>query len=98
MSVVWADASSFSDDEARELAEQGLCILARLIVRAHLRWEVSLAATDPGERSLDNSNADTSPLHRMLPNPGPHGQGLASSVPEVATAGVQVPPYHAEEP
>ena len=58
ISVVWADAGTVSDDEARELLEHGLRILARLIVRAHLRREASLPATNPGERSPDNPNAD----------------------------------------
>ena len=42
------------DAEARELTEQGLRILARLAVRAYLRREASLAATDLGEQCLDN--------------------------------------------
>ena len=58
ISVVWADAGSVSDDEARELIDQGLRILARLIVRAYLRREASLPATNPGGRSPGNSNAD----------------------------------------
>ena len=49
--VVWADAGSTSDAEARELLDQGLRILARLAVRAYLRREASLPASDPGERS-----------------------------------------------
>ncbi len=40
------------------MLNQGLRILARLIVRAYLRREASLPATDPGERSPGNSNAD----------------------------------------
>ena len=56
ISVVWADAAS--KDEARELLDQGLRILARLAVRAYLRQEMSLPASDPGERSLDNPKAD----------------------------------------
>ena len=58
ISVVWADAGTVSDDEARELLEQGLRILARLIVRAHLRREASLPTAEPGEGFPDNPNAD----------------------------------------
>ena len=47
-----------SDAEARELLEHGLRILARLAVRAYFRREASLPATNPGERSPDNPNAD----------------------------------------
>ena len=57
-SVVWADAGSAPDDEAQELLEQGLRILTRLIVRAHLRREAALPAADPRGRHLDNSDAD----------------------------------------
>lgn len=58
ISVVWADAGTVSDDEARELLEHGLRILARLAVRAYLRRNASLPAAEPGERSPDNPNAD----------------------------------------
>lgn len=58
ISVVWADASPTSEAEARELLDQGLRILARLAVRAYLRQEASLPASDTGERSSDNPNAD----------------------------------------
>ena len=58
ISVVWADAGSTSEAEARELLDQGLRILARLAVRAYLRQEASLPASDSGEQSLDNPSAD----------------------------------------
>lgn len=50
ISVVWADASTASEAESQELLEQGLRILARLAVRAYLRRQASLPATEPGER------------------------------------------------
>ncbi len=58
ISVVWADAGTVSDDEARELLEHGLRILARLAVDAHLRREASLPAAEPGKQSPDHPNAD----------------------------------------
>ena len=48
------DASPALDAEDRERLEQGLRILARLAVRAYLRREASLPATDPGEQCPDN--------------------------------------------
>lgn len=58
ISVVWAEAGTVSETEARELLEQGLRILARLAVRAYLRREASLPIADPKEGSPDNPNAD----------------------------------------
>lgn len=58
ISVVWADAGTTSEAEAKDLLDQGLRILARLAVRAYLRQEASLPASDSGEQSPDNPSAD----------------------------------------
>lgn len=50
-------ASRYSPEQ-KELLEQGLCILARLAVRAYLRREASLPTTDPGEQQFDNPAED----------------------------------------
>ena len=53
VNVVWADAGTVSDDEARELLEHGLRILARLAVRAYLRREASLPTAEPEGQCTD---------------------------------------------
>ena len=62
VSVVWADAGSTSEAEAKELLDQGLRILARLAVRAYLRREASLPASDTGERSPDKPECGLRPV------------------------------------